>query len=152
MERRSSLGSHPSLTKTCQPELAPPSTQSGESQSKTPAAIVGRDRLFWRSDGQRLWLFHRTSHCPLIGVEPDSKYPKMFRVRYRDGALSDMVNLTRAKDAAIAIALRSLNSGAQESPLAAAYVRKKPSKVVKAPSAANPLHEAPRGSIAEGHS
>jgi hypothetical protein len=31
-------------------------------------------------------------------IERDSKYPNMWRIR-RDGSLSDMVNLSRAKDA-----------------------------------------------------
>jgi hypothetical protein len=30
---------------------------------------------------------------------PDAKYPGMWRVRWPDGSLSDIVNLTRAKDA-----------------------------------------------------
>ena len=38
-------------------------------------------------------------------VVPDAKYPGvMWRVQSPDGSLSDMVNLTRAKDAAIAYA------------------------------------------------
>jgi len=32
-------------------------------------------------------------------IVPDSKWPGMYRVRRPDGSLSDMVNLTRAKDA-----------------------------------------------------
>jgi hypothetical protein len=32
-------------------------------------------------------------------LEPDANWPGMWRVRWRDGTLSDMVNLTRAKDA-----------------------------------------------------
>jgi hypothetical protein len=39
-----------------------------------------------------------------IAVVPDGKWPTMWRVRMRDGCLTDMVNLTRAKDAAIAYA------------------------------------------------
>jgi hypothetical protein len=45
---------------------------------------------------------------PLLTVEPDAKHPSMWRIRYPDGQLSDMVNLTRAKDAAGVIALRDL--------------------------------------------
>jgi hypothetical protein len=45
----------------------------------------------------------------LATVEPDSKWPGMYRVHHA-GQLSDMVNLTRAKDAAISIALSQLNS------------------------------------------
>ena len=43
----------------------------------------------------------------LIGqVVPDGKYPRMWRVKHPDGSLSDMVNLTRAKDAAVSQAVR----------------------------------------------
>jgi hypothetical protein len=41
-----------------------------------------------------------------VEVVPDSRWPNMWRVRSTDGSLSDMVNLARAKDAAIAIAER----------------------------------------------
>ena len=36
-----------------------------------------------------------------FAVVPDTKWPGMYRVRTPDGGLSDMVNLSRAKDAAI---------------------------------------------------
>ena len=42
-------------------------------------------------------------------IEPDSKWPGMWRVR-RGGSISDMANLSRAKDAAIAIARSDLNA------------------------------------------
>jgi hypothetical protein len=42
-------------------------------------------------------------------IEPDSQWPGMWRVR-RGSSISDMVNLSRAKDAAIAIALSDLNA------------------------------------------
>ena len=35
-------------------------------------------------------------------IVPDSKYPNMWHARLRDGALTDMTNLSRAKDAAMA--------------------------------------------------
>ena len=35
----------------------------------------------------------------------DGKYPDMWRVQRPDGSLTDMVNLTRAKDAAMALAV-----------------------------------------------
>jgi hypothetical protein len=76
----------------------------------------------------------------------------MYRIRFPDGGLSDMANLTRAKDAAIALALQSLNSGPQGTPGQAAYVRKKRAKVGKARRAANPLCEAPNGFLAEDRS
>ena len=45
----------------------------------------------------------------------------MFRVRWH-GVLSDFCNLTRAKDAAIAIALRDFNCEVQEEPLDGIYI------------------------------
>lgn len=44
--------------------------------------------------------------APLMSVIPDDKYPAMWRISYRDGSLSPMLNLSRAKDAAAAIAER----------------------------------------------
>jgi len=37
-----------------------------------------------------------------VAVVPDGKWPAMWRVRATDGRLSDMVNLPRAKNAAVA--------------------------------------------------
>src|SRR5262249_51432178 len=123
--------------------------------SQKPRAIVGLDRLKWRNADGRLFLYHGNDPNPLVTIEPDSKYAGMFRIRFPDGGLSDMANLTRAKDAAIALALRKLNSGdsgVQETPETTGYVRKKRVKVGKAPRAANPLREPPNGSLAEDRS
>jgi hypothetical protein len=46
------------------------------------------------------------------GIVPDGVYPGMYRVRLPDGTLSDMVNLTRARDAARALAERERRSAA----------------------------------------
>jgi hypothetical protein len=47
-----------------------------------------------------------------VTLRPDSRWPQMWRVHSRDGRVSDMVNLTRAKDAAVAWARpRGLGSG-----------------------------------------
>lgn len=91
--------------------LKPPKASQPPKPSK---AIVGRDRLMWRKEGDHLYLYHRSSGRPLVGVVPDLKYLGMFRVWYPNAALSDFVNLTRAKDAAAVFALRRLNSKAQE--------------------------------------
>jgi|SRR5690242_18241960 hypothetical protein len=48
-----------------------------------------------------------------VSVVADCKWPGMWRVRMRDGRLSDMVNLTRAKDAAVAHA-RTRGRGVSE--------------------------------------
>jgi hypothetical protein len=42
----------------------------------------------------------------LAWVRPDPQYPDMWRVHLADGHVSDMVNLTRAKDAATVLARR----------------------------------------------
>ncbi len=77
-------------------------------------SIVGRDRLSWRRAGDVLTLHHGKSRA-LAYVEPDTKWCGMFRIRSACG-MSDMVNLSRAKDAAASIALDLLNLEAQENP------------------------------------
>ena len=47
-------------------------------------------------------LHYGSQRRPLIEVVPDAKWPGMWRLRTPDGTLSDMVNLSRAKDAAMA--------------------------------------------------
>ncbi len=42
-------------------------------------------------------------------IEPDVQWPKMWRVRYTNGTVSDMVNRTRAKDAAESAVLSMYN-------------------------------------------
>jgi hypothetical protein len=51
-------------------------------------------------------LHYASAKHPLAEIAPDANWPGMWRVRWPDGSLSDMVNLSRAKDAAIAIAER----------------------------------------------
>ena len=51
-------------------------------------------------------LHYGGAHSALALVMPDDHWPGMWRVHWPDGALSDMVNLTRARDAAAAIAER----------------------------------------------
>jgi hypothetical protein len=121
--------------------------------AKKSKTIVGRDRLSWRRASGRLFLFYGNNDHHLAIVEPDSKYPgEMWRIRFRDGRLSDMTNLTRAKDAAVTCALRSLNSQAQETLSEAAYIRNERRKVGKPQPTANRLHEGPYGFLAEGRS
>lgn len=40
-----------------------------------------------------------------LPIEPDADWPRMWRVRLPDGRCTDMVNLTRARDAAAVLAL-----------------------------------------------
>jgi hypothetical protein len=109
--------------------------------NQKPKTIVGRDRLKWHNANGRLSLYYGNDRDPLLAVEPDSKYPGMYRIRFPEGGLSDMVNLTRAKDAAITLALQSLNSEVQETPQPTATFAK-----------SDPLCEAPNGFLAEDRS
>jgi hypothetical protein len=67
-------------------------------------ASYRRTRFRW--DGDRLMI--GSGHL-IATVEPDSEWPGLWRVRLPDGRLSDMVNRTRAKDAAETLALVVLN-------------------------------------------
>ena len=62
-----------------------------------------------RWDGRKLRL---NSGRLLATIEPDAKWAAMFRVRLPDGQLTDMANLTRAKDAAVHLVLADLNQHA----------------------------------------
>ena len=66
--------------------------------------IVSSTELRWKE--HEIWFHDRK----LAAVVQDKKYPTMWRVDRFDGTLSDMVNLTRAKDAARGFALSVLNS------------------------------------------
>jgi hypothetical protein len=66
-------------------------------------SIVGRDRLIWRTTKHGLSLHYGMGRQPLVRVQPDADWPGMHRIELPDGRLSDMVNLTRAKDAAFGI-------------------------------------------------
>jgi len=48
------------------------------------------------------WLLQIGSRQSGFFVCPDETYPTMWRIHAPDGRISDMVNLSRAKDAAIA--------------------------------------------------
>jgi hypothetical protein len=47
----------------------------------------------------------------ILEVVPDDRWLKMWRVRRPDGTLTDMVNLSRAKDAGLSIARAFLQDG-----------------------------------------
>ena len=71
------------------------------------------DRQDLKWDGLKLRL---KSGRLLATVEPDAKWPKMYRVRLPDGHVTDMVNLSRARDAARHLALRVLVVSHAEAP------------------------------------
>ena len=61
--------------------------------------------LTWKfSDG--IHTLHRGgAKGPVISVVADKIHPTMWRIKHRDGRLSDMVDLSRARDAAVAFAV-----------------------------------------------
>jgi hypothetical protein len=87
-----------------QPSLENASTGLLHTSPRPSKHHFGSADLSW--DGLQLKLKRRA----VVTVEPDSKWQGMYRVRC-SGKLSDMVNLTRAKDAAVCIGLSELNSG-----------------------------------------
>ena len=82
--------------------------------------IVASTELDWRARGDGSAL-HLGRSKPLLSVVPDATHSGMWRISYR-GHLSDIVNLTRAKDAALTWALGDLNRG-QDSPSGGSYAR-----------------------------
>ena len=46
------------------------------------------------------------SASPYLGIVSDAKWPRMYRLKHADGSLSDMVNLTRAREALASFAER----------------------------------------------
>jgi hypothetical protein len=68
-----------------------------------------RRHLVW--EGPRLRL-HSNRGRVLATIEPDPDWPKMYRVRLPDGHVSDMANISWAKDAAASLALAVLRRAA----------------------------------------
>ena len=86
--------------------------------------MIESNQLTWRTIENGFALHRWQTKTPLLHVVPDTVYPGMWRVRSPDGRLTDMANLTRAKDAAVCIALEILNAGkrGRQSPVEAAPV------------------------------
>src|SRR5260370_12708269 len=59
-----------------------------------------RSSLTWTRAAKDLALHVGKSRNPLLHVVPDKRWPHMWRIRHRDNSLSDLLNSTRAKDAA----------------------------------------------------
>jgi hypothetical protein len=67
--------------------------------------MYGHQDLHWKD--RRLYL---GSWATGYSITLDTKYLSMWRVRYPDGSLSDIVNLIRARDGARCLALAVLNT------------------------------------------
>src|SRR5262245_39045596 len=73
------------------------------------ATVTPARALTWRKIGSGHALYLRDRGRALATVEPDSKYPGMWRVHMPDGWVSDMANLPWAKEGAIRSVLSFLN-------------------------------------------
>jgi len=72
--------------------------------------VFGRRDLIWHRERDGTLVLCRTGSSAILAqIVADRVYPGMWRVRMPAGKLSDMTNLTRAKDAAMSIALAILN-------------------------------------------
>ena len=95
----------------------------------------GRHCLTWRGHQ----LFRHGVRAPVAQIEPDETHPGMWRFRLVPGdAPSDMVNLSRAKDAAATLVLAELNE-AEESGTERPRMRVRRSPLPRQPSAERPL-------------
>jgi hypothetical protein len=91
-------------------------------------------------------LHYASAKHPLAEIIPDANWPGMWRVRWPDGSLSDMANLTRAKDAAFVIAQKGppardgqrlhWQTAPIGEPLRASVVRQKPPPILRTIAAA----------------
>jgi len=97
----------------------PPNVQSGKRDAamltSTPDHLVQLTRYHCRylrrganrpEPAQAFALHYRQAHTPLVQAVPDAVYPGMWRLLWPDGQLSDLANLSRIRDAAIAICER----------------------------------------------
>jgi hypothetical protein len=69
----------------------------------------GRRHYEWRQDGQCWELL--TIGQVVARVVPDETHAGMYRIKVGDAPPSDMVNLTRAKEAAVSMADRAIEIG-----------------------------------------
>src|SRR5262249_15332898 len=68
-------------------------------------------KLSWKKRQEGWALYCEGRSGPVLHVVPDPTHPNMWRIRRPDGSLSDMANLTWARDGALTVALRILNAG-----------------------------------------
>jgi hypothetical protein len=95
------------------------------SAKRTGDAPAARERYSY-DRGDFTWRWHQDGKYALhvegrrgavLDVVRDEAHPQMWRIRHPDGRLSDMVNLSRAKGAAISVALGLLNRSPESTPV-----------------------------------
>src|SRR5215472_7260866 len=73
------------------------------------------DSNWHKQPNQTLALYAAGHRTPLLHIAPDRKYPNLWRIHALNGRVSDLANLSRAKDAGMACALSVLNQKADMS-------------------------------------
>src|SRR5215472_4108934 len=79
--------------------------------------MIESNQLTWRTIENGFALHRWQTKTPLLHVVPDTVHPGMWRIRSLDGRLTDMANLPRARDAAVAIALETAPVCSEPAPL-----------------------------------
>jgi hypothetical protein len=122
------FSSSPGRPKPKEPEMSKYSPPAHPARPDTRRCLTSSNELAWRKCARGFTLhLHKNRGPALLSVVPDSVCPGMWRVERPDGSLSDLVNLARAKDAAIALTLGLLNRQKrdQETALEAPRARQK---------------------------
>jgi hypothetical protein len=95
--------------------MCPPASDSVNPHGKSvDPARLPRPPSRFNVERDAVWKGHNLvfRRRVIASIEPDSEYPNMWRVRLPSGFVTDMVNRTRAKDAAICLAAERLTVGA----------------------------------------
>jgi hypothetical protein len=106
------------------------SKRTGDAHAARERYSYDRGDFTWRRHQDGTWALHvEGRRGAVLHVVRDEAYPQMWRIRHLDGRLSDMANLTWAKDGAIAVAMHWLDPRkvsrrkAEQSRLAASPMR-----------------------------
>jgi hypothetical protein len=98
---------HPRKSKTSVSRTRGSKIRASRVLSPTPHGIfpeIGWKKFFFER-GRVMWcLYSGRAAKALVSVIPDETYPAMWRIRLPDGSLSEMLNLSRAKDTAMTLA------------------------------------------------
>jgi hypothetical protein len=92
-------------------DAIPPRRHKVAMKQSDISELIGRE-LAWKRDGADWVLHHKRRR--MGRVAPDHEHAGMYRVVLSRGRLSDMANLSWAKDAALAAAIRELEYEARD--------------------------------------
>jgi hypothetical protein len=122
----SSVAAHPCISRPTPSPTARPGKRLQQrspqrfSPLKTGTDMYGRPELTWRKSEEGWSLHCEGRRGAILHIVRDAVYPGMWRVKRPDVSLSDMANLSWARDGAIAIALGILNHRGADSDMVAA--------------------------------